>query len=171
MSIFPVSSFCCSICTSCCWCCNLDPERIAIGENASSATNYFLLSAPFNTLSVKKSKRKKIDNFNYVSTGESLFFPQIHSWVCNFCSGWAHNFLPEFESSRLLPFSSGHRSSHLHVEGQCDYQAGGCVSFLGLELLGCISVYEFCCEPQKKSACPLPSLPHVHICWFPHHRD
>lgn len=114
-----------------------------------------LLLLPIPKSNKEKLRRKRIMS---LKNGFSMF-----------CLGWTHNFLPEFEPSGLLPFSFGRWSSHLHVEGQCDSQAGSGMCDFGLEFMGCISFHEFGSWTKEKSSGTLPSFPHVCICWFPHH--
>lgn len=84
-------------------------------------------------------------------------------------SGWAYNFFPESESSRLLFIPSGYWSRNLYVEGQCHSQSGCSLCNIGLELMGCLSFHEFGCESEEKSACTLPCFSYVRLGWFSYH--
>lgn len=89
-------------------------------------------------------------------------------WTIQF-SGRTYNIFPKPKPSGLLSISTGRWSSDLHVEGQCDTQNGRCVCDSCLEFLGCLSVHERCCEPEKESSSTLPGLPHVCLCWLLDH--
>lgn len=84
--------------------------------------------------------------------------------------GWSHYFLPESESSWVLSIPSGYRGLDLHVKRQRDNQSSrGCCDF-SVELMGCISIHEYSCEPEKESSRTLSCLAYVCICGFPHRR-
>lgn len=143
--MFPVRGVCRCICPSCCWCCNFDIECTAIGKNLQCFSPLLLC-------------RVVVIKCMLLTNG----FVMV-------CPGWTHYILPKFEPSGLLPVPFGRWSSNLHVDRKCDFQDGYGMCDFGLEFVGCISIYEFGSRPKEKSSGTLSSLPHVCICWFPHH--
>lgn len=98
----------------------------------------------------------------------SCFKHYILFWTMQF-SGRTYNIFPKPKPFGLLSISTGRWSSDLHVERQCDTQNDRCVCDSCLEFLGGLSFHERSCEPEKKSSCTLPGLPHVCLCWFLDH--
>lgn len=96
-----------------------------------------------------------------------IFAAEIfHGWIV---LGRAHNLLPESESSRLLPISSGCWSLNLHAERQRHHQDNCGVDHVGVELMGSIPIHECCCSTEKKSPRSLSSFPDVYFCWISYH--
>lgn len=105
----------------------------------------------------------------YYLLSSILWYSCSHgSFTCTHL-GWTNHLLPEPESFGLLPISPGCWCRHLHAERQCYYQSGGCRGDIGLELVGCLSIHKYCCEPQEESFSTLPCPAYVCICGFPNH--
>lgn len=84
-------------------------------------------------------------------------------------AGRAHHLLSEPQPPGLLPVPSGCGGPYLPSQRQRHHQAYRCDHHAGVELLGSIPIYERRGWPQEESLGPLPGLPHVCLCWLPHH--